>query len=447
MLLTRLVEGDYMHFEEERLSPTTKLISSLAVAALVLVVTLLLLTHRHAGPAGPAEVDRATRLDRLRALPYTSVTPYGADSSQSGVRLYKRDKAYAGYNLYCSGIAPEVYLMNMDGTIVHTWSRPEDKIWVWEHAVLQPNGDVVVISKFKDLLRLDWNSEIVWRRKMDVHHDVVFLPDGTYYAIIRGAELHRGLIVEFPIIVHCSADGEEIDRWYAYEHLAEIKRKFDCSSFLDTILDSMLAAGERVEFSQPVPGRVEANTLNDGRVLYDYFHLNTLTILPDTPLGRRDARFRAGNLLICFRNVNQIAVLDRDTWDILWVWGETQLEWPHDPTMIENGDILIFDNGVLRGYSRLVEIDPVTGGIVWEYVADPPESFYSYEKGSAQRLPNGNTLACDGDNGRAFEVTRDGEMVWEWLNPVMKKGHRIQIYRMARIPAGAVDPLFERSQD
>jgi hypothetical protein len=248
--------------------------------------------------------------------------------------------------------------------------------------------------------------------------------------------------VRFPSVVHFTADGREIDRWYTYEHLDEIKSAFDRRAFLDTILDSLIAEGAGIEVTETVPGRLEANTLSDGRVLYDYFHLNTITILPQTPLGERDARFRAGNLLICFRNVNQIAVLDSRTWEILWAWGEGMLEWPHHPTMVESGNILVFDNGVLRGFSRVLEVNPLTGSVEWEYEADPPESFYTYEKGSAQRLPNGNTLICEGDEGRAFEITRGGEIVWDWLNPETRKDRRVQVYRMMRLSPESVEPLL-----
>jgi len=417
------------------LSPATKLAVNLGLAAAVLVTATVLLTYRP-NETPPPEASRTDRLEQLKSLPYTAVTDYEAGTVEAGVLVSKPDKVYRGYNIFCSRILPEVYLMDMDGAIVHTWSRPGDDIWVWDHAVMQPNGDVIVINKFKDLLRLAWDSEVVWQREMDVHHDVAILPDGSFYAILRGAELHRGLAVRFPSIVHFTPDGEEIDRWYTYEHLAEIMETFDRRSFLDTILDSMLAAGSEIEFTETVPGKIEANTLKDGRVLYDYFHLNTVTILPETPLGERDPRFREGNLLICFRNVNQIAILDRDTREILWVWGEGMLQWPHHPTMVDSGNILVFDNGVLRGASRVVEVDPVTGSVEWEYAADPPETFYTFEKGSAQRLPNGNTLICDGDNGRAFEITQEGEIVWEWLNPVLRKGRRVQVYRIERLPLG-----------
>jgi hypothetical protein len=172
--------------------------------------------------------------------------------------------------------------------------------------------------------------------------------------------------------------------------------------------------------------------------------MNTVSILPDTPAGRADARFRAGNLLTCFRNVNQIAVLDRDTMEIVWAWGEGDLEWPHHPTMLDDGSILIFDNGVVREYTRVIELDPISETIMWEYVGDPPESFYSPTRGSAQRLPNGNTLICEGDRGRCFEISRAGEIVWEWINPATDdRGRRAQIYRMMRYQPEFIESLLE----
>ena len=96
----------------------------------------------------------------------------------------------------------------------------------------------------------------------------------------------------------------------------------------------------------------------------------------------------------------------------LWEWGQGQLEKPHHPTLLENGNVLIFDNGNQRKYTRVVELNPVNRHIVWEYKADPPESFYTSFGGSNQRLPNGNTLIVETGKGRAFEVTKEGEVVW-----------------------------------
>jgi hypothetical protein len=343
-------------------------------------------------------------------------------------------------------IEPEAYLMDMSGNIVHAWSHPQPKPAMWEHIVMLPNGDVLIIEKYTALLKLDWNSNLVWREPMPVHHDVTPLEDGTLLAVLLGLRQYRNLTCRFSAIAHLTAEGQDIDRWSTYDHLEEIHSKFDMTSFLDTILDSMIAAGCPPESIDAIPTAARQRKLPSGKLLYDYFHMNTVNVLPDTPLGRTDSRFQEGNILTCLRNVNQIAVLHKDTKEIVWVWGEGVLEWPHHPTLLPHGKMLIFDNGVFRKYTRVIEIDPPTGAIDWEYKDNPPERFFSYGKGSAQRLPNGNTLICDGDNGRAIEVTRDGRIVWEWLNPRIEKGHRIRLYRMMRLSPGMVEPLLENSE-
>jgi hypothetical protein len=136
--------------------------------------------------------------------------------------------------------------------------------------------------------------------------------------------------------------------------------------------------------------------------------------------------------------------LEKDTYRVLWAWGEGELQHPHHPTMLENGHMLIFDNGVKRKYSRVVELDPASATIVWEYKAEPAEDFYSFSRGSAQRLPNSNTLICESDKGHAFEVTEEGEVVWAWLNPAIRGKHRETIYRMTRLPSTYVEGLLGR---
>jgi len=56
--------------------------------------------------------------------------------------------------------------------------------------------------------------------------------------------------------------------------------------------------------------------------------------------------------------------------------------------MLKNGNILIFDNGSGRGWSRIIEVNPIGKEIVWEYHAEPKESFITRYWGSAQGLPN-----------------------------------------------------------
>src|SRR5262249_50481135 len=108
----------------------------------------------------------------------------------------------------------------------------------------------------------------------------------------------------------------------------------------------------------------------------------------------------------------------------------------HDAHMIAEGlpgagNVLIFDNqgssGFPPGYlelfqgSRIIEVDPITQNIVWQYDASSSANTYwtlfSSFISSARRLPNGNTLINEGMNGRIFQVTRSGEIVWEYVNP------------------------------
>jgi hypothetical protein len=407
-------------------------------AAIALVV---LLPPRRPRPAASRADDLEQRLQKLRSLPYTAVTADMADSTLAGVLTYMPDQAYRGYNLYCSRTTGRAILMDMTGKTTHTWSTPDSDRAHWVHAVMMANGDLLVVNNSRALIKLAWDSSPIWKARLPIHHEITVMPDSTIYVLGSHQTTYRGLRVRFDTIVRLAPDGRRMRTWWSYDHLQALKRVLDTRSFLDTILDSLPMAEDGYA-AEVIPGQSHVVRPKEGKAFYEYFHMNTITIIPDTPVGRQDSRFAAGNLLVCFRNVNQIAVLEKDTKKPLWAWGEPELEWPHYPTMLENGNILIFDNGVRRGYSRVVELNPITEEIEWEYVGDPPEGFYSYGRGSAQRLPNRNTLICESDRGRAFEVTPGGKIVWEWLNPEIAAGHREQIYRMIRLEPQVVESLL-----
>ncbi len=409
----------------------------------VLVFAALILLSCGKGEERSAEEDLQARLDKMRSLPYTAVSDEEASADQSGVLVYDRDRAWPGYNLLFDRLETRAAFLDMEGNVVHQWSDIQMGERGWQHGIFLENGDIVTFVQDMETVRLDWNSVVLWKKMRPVHHEVCRLPDGTFYFIGRKMETYRGLLVKFPVMIRVDAQGKEIGRWSTYDHIEEIKAAFDTRSFIDTILDKLLAEGREGAVAESLDARSLQIEEMDMEV-YDYLHMNTISLLPDTPLGRKDPRFAAGNLLVCMRNVNQIAILKADTQEILWVWGEGVLEWPHHPTMLESGNILIFDNGVRRGYTRVIEINPLDGTIEWQYMGDPPESFYSETRGSAQRLPNGNTLICESDKARVFEVTAGGEIVWEWRNPDLVEGHRVQVYRMLRYPAGMVEPLLKK---
>ena len=128
-----------------------------------------------------------------------------------------------------------------------------------------------------------------------------------------------------------------------------------------------------------------------------------------------------GNICLSFRQTSQLIFIDRATGGVYWRFGPGELFHQHNPTLLANGNLLVFDNGEHRrqaaATSRVVELDPASKEILWEYKGDPTASFYSTHISGAQRLPNDNTLICEGRPGRLFEVTHDKDLVWEFMNP------------------------------
>jgi hypothetical protein len=180
-----------------------------------------------------------------------------------------------------------------------------------------------------------------------------------------------------------------------------------------------------------------------------------------------DARFDPQHVIISSRQANVVAIVARDG-SIAWRLGPDFTETPelrairqiigqHHAHVIPKGlpgagNMLIFDNGGAAGYgppngiapagsgvvaratSRVLEIDPVTLELVWSYTAG---QFYSSNISGAQRLPNGNTLVTEGAGGRLFEATADGDIVWEYMNPLFGGGQRSNgVYRAYRLPYG-----------
>jgi hypothetical protein len=398
-------------------------------AGTAVMIAVLVVVVRFVGPSVRPEANSNNELRKLLALPYVAFSQTKATDRKSGVVLHIEGESWPGLNLYCSMTSPAAYLMDMTGNVVHAWNGTDEDFNLWEHGLLAKGGGLVVIDKFQRLMRLDADSRVEWEIDGRFHHDVSEKEDGGLVAIEQEQAYHRGFNAMFDAIVEISPTGDRRAVWKTREHLDEMLQTFDNRSFFDTVAYRENA----LEWARPLYRRLKWLMLGQEPATFDYFHVNTVNVLPENALGARDERFEAGNLLVCFRNVNQIAILDRESKDFVWIYGEGVLEWPHHPTMLEDGNILVFDNGVKRQYSRVVEINPEEEKIVWEYASKPRESFYSFQKGSAQRLPNGNTLICEGDRGRAFEIDREGQVVWEWRNPRMKDGYRETVYRMIRI--------------
>ena len=135
-----------------------------------------------------------------------------------------------------------------------------------------------------------------------------------------------------------------------------------------------------------------------------------------------------GDLLFSMRNISTVVRISRWTGDIEWELGPPPLSGQHAINPLPNGNLLLFDNGPFRvdqrrvsqsaaPFSRVLEVDPLTITIVCEYRDAVPHAFFSALISNAQRLPNGNTLINEGLYSRLFEVTPEGDVVWEYVNP------------------------------
>jgi len=349
---------------------------------------------------------------------------------EGGVIVYKPKKCYAGYTLFCRNRGSMFYLIDIEGNVVHMW-KPKTSIHFGE---LLPNGNLLYstadrsIEERRGVHELDWKGKEVWYYRCPVDHDARRLENGNTLILCREEVINEKIhyiypdyrAIYNPYIIEITPEKETVWEWHGDQHTEE--------------LDNLL------ELKFPCPWD-------------DWAHCNTVQSLPDTPLGRKDSRFGAGNVLFSYRTLDTIGVIEKETGEIVWAWGPGIVDGQHHPMMLPNGNILLFDNGTRRGYSRILEIDPSTEGIVWNYVADPLESFFSAYVSGQQRLPNGNTLICEGgtreifEGGRIFEVTMEGETVWEYRNPYhssLSEGQRGLYRHSGRYSRECVEKFLEK---
>ncbi len=370
----------------------------------------------------------SSSVEKLESLPYLTWVSAEEDMQKSGVTEYNKKQSFNGINIYCPRNLPTAYLMDMSGKILHTWSAKINEGDSWQHIEMDRNGNLLCIVKDRMLIKLDWNSRIKWFKKMRFHHDIAIDKNEDIYVLSSEDEVifSRGLPVPIinDYITVLSNDGKfkkKISLFKALNRqisLSEIiKVYFSIINFREIIGMVDLKIREGVLFSVLTP--------------FDIFHTNTLEIIDRDFYGLCNK----GDILLSFCTLDLVGILDTKTEKVIWSWGSGYLSRQHHPTFLENGNILIFDNGTIREYSRIIELDPFVQKIVWEYKTKPPKNFYSISRGASQRLPNGNTLITNSDSGHVFEVDKDKQIVWEFYNPEQDhhEKKRAAIYRMMRI--------------
>lgn len=349
---------------------------------------------------------------------YASDLWHPARTAARGVSIIDAARADMGVTLYTSGHEAAAYLISMDGEVLHKWQRPFSEVWNDTAAVkrpqpdshvymrkarLDPNGDLIAVYEGAGdtpygygLVKLDKDSNVVWSYLQSAHHDFDIAPDGRIFLLIH--EIVDGILPQADhlasprlddFVVILSPDGEEL-------------RKIP-----------LLAAVDESDYRQLL---WEISSF----ALADALHTNSVHVITEQE-AERFTFGRAGQLLVSFREPNAIGVVDPDEGKLVWA---IKGYWTgqHDPHILENGNILLFDNrGNFRkpeGRSRALEFNPETMEIVWQYTGTQESPLESDIRSETQRLRNGNTLITESNGGRILEVAPDKSIVWEYTNPV-----------------------------
>jgi hypothetical protein len=330
-----------------------------------LVLGLVLTAAPGCGSKPDAEPQRDAELDRLRALGYVGFTDQQVDPDADSVTHYDPERSAPGYNLISNRDLTSAQLFDARGVVVREWKDPGANHW--SNAELQSNGDLLVTgseqvdtkgSNF--LLRMSWDGEVVWRSEINAHHDAEIRPDGLVATLTFNFRRIPEIDAEHEVKDHGVAlltpDGELIEEHSLYDLLCGDPSQFKC---------------------EKVPPKTAA-----GVTFIDLLHTNSLEFMHRPELEGRHPLYASSNVLVSIRHQDTIAVFDLEAGKLVWSWGRGEISGQHDATVLANGNILLFDNGVGLDRSRILEIDPLSKEIVWEYQAENPSDFFSLRKGS-----------------------------------------------------------------
>jgi hypothetical protein len=328
-----------------------------------------------------------------------------------GVTVSQPEQMQPGVTLLTGlfGQALGFRLYAADGTLLREWPIDFFKVAPDEmkhryHALihgehLYPNGDIVANLDGRGMIRLDACGAIKWQNRDMTHHSIHADEYGAIWA---------------PILVRGQSDPAIWSGTFSIDQIARFDPETGKRDLTINLLKSL--------HDGPGPMLIQPN----GKNMNDVLHVNDVEVL-SSAMAPAFPMFAAGDILVSPRHLHQIWVLDGTDHRVKW-WHAGPFVSQHDPDFEPDGTISMFDNrasvppaesndfmGTLGG-SRILRIDPATGRNSVVYRSTPDNVFYSTYRGKQTILPNGNVLIAETDGGRAFEVTKDGTVVWEYIN-------------------------------
>ena len=260
-------------------------------------------------------------------------------------------------------------------------------------AVLSDGSIMLGFDKGDVLARLDTCGEPIWTKDGIYHHAMSPAEDGSYW-VWRGegtAYGHYNYLQKFDI-----ETGETVSELALIEEIIQPS-------------DSAAAIfGVRPDYPFKQLDRDPADGLG-----FDIFHPNDVEEL-SSDLAPMFPMFEAGDLLLSFRTLNLVSVIDPDDGRVKW-WSHGPWIGQHDPDFTSDGRISVYNNNTGRGRSEILLIDPATREFTNSLFAGEA-SFRSDYMGKHQYLPNRNVLVVVPGEGRILEFTEDGKNVMEFNN-------------------------------
>jgi hypothetical protein len=358
---------------------------------------------------------------------YLQVTPnkflHWARSPGEGVTRIDKTAAVKGLT-FLTGFWEDslgMRLIALDGEVVHRWDISYNEIWPnaehldgqpadWDTlihgSIVYPNGDVVFNFENMGTVKIDACSNVIWQLARGTHHSIYedhtgnyWIPEGVYRETNSAA---------YPYLVAPYWDERILEVSPEGEVLREI-------SLLDSIYGSQYET--LILHSQTVADSTATAVEN---LTADITHMNDIEVLSPTLAGAFP-QFDAGDIMVSLRNPSTLLVLDGDSALIKWsMVGPFLVQ--HDPDFLPDGKILVFDNRAANGaegplkFSRILAIDPLSRSIETRFGGTDSEPFFTDKMGKQQPLANGGLLIAEPMGGRAFEVDRNGTVVWEFIN-------------------------------
>ena len=424
----------------------------------------------------------------------------------TGTLRYNKEKAYSGYTIFPS--SKGALLIDMRGNEVKLWAG----LGGFPNRIL-PGGYVMGTTAARtgknayqdqvDLVQVDWDGHIVW--KFDKTELVADDPENPVYM----ARQHHDFQREGSTVGYYYPNGEPktssgntiiLTHENLYNHDISDKRLID-DKIIEVDWDGNIVWSWRASdhfdelgFDEAAKNVLFRNPGLHGEAGGDWMHVNNLATLGENKwYDAGDTRFHPDNIIFDARNSNILAIIEKSTGKIVWRLGPDfneseatrKLGWiigQHHLHMIPKGlpgegDLLVYDNGgeggygvpnpasptgnnnAHRDYSRVLQFNPVTLEITWQYTPlehgcflfTDASKFYSSYISSAQRLPNGNTLITEGSDGHLLEVTPEHEIVWEYINPYFNnmfgKFTNNMIYRAYRVPYEWIPQLAKPDEE